>query len=352
MYQIGTISKQRAAHFAALVDSMKGKRGIIQLREKLDRLSSFASSLTRKNTYRIHHHSTTANHRDFLYLQNMADHALLRRGNYGELVQYPLSQCVTHQEESLIYISIPKNHKVAFGQSFQTLQAAQKAGLILEEYSDYDAKGRGDGVAISIYGIYNQGKVILVQVRESSRQYKKWFLNLKKSYFLTDGLTCQEVSAKQVHAALKYSSDPASPIFYLSFKNPEIAEKFGIEENTTRSKYFSTLFSEKKSRTEEPVMVGWKAVYQAKGECFFRSIYDPSFCWPVGSWVRQKISWNKEESHPSSGLYFYSSEEAAKKYASSFDGDIVIVRVQAKKFRPVSGAKFVASHLRIVPDGE
>lgn len=85
------------------------------------------------------------------------------------------------------------------------LERATAAGLLPTEFSQFDRKGRGEQVAVDLYGYGHN--LLLVQVRTSERRYAAGYLRVVKEYRLTDGTTVIEVPPARIKRAA--TQDPA-----------------------------------------------------------------------------------------------------------------------------------------------
>jgi len=86
-----------------------------------------------------------------------------------------------------------------------------------KQRSNWDRKGRGEQITVDIYGIDAAAHLYVIQVRQSFRQHKSWFLSVRKSYFLigyneNGNSFAHAISANVVHAAIRRDPSPASPV--------------------------------------------------------------------------------------------------------------------------------------------
>lgn len=348
MYHIGSKFQERVIALSLSCENMAGKKGVPNLRKRLDKIQSFNLKMERRNFPSSPGSPARMMHLDYWFNLKKTitpllevDHSLLTRGPYEQLIFN--QQLITSQ--GLNSCSFPEKHPALWGKAKKILRKAQEAELLPFEESNWDDKGRGSQVSIDFYGI--QGKIILVQVRESERRFKKSYLNVKKSYFITGGSSCYEVSSKLVHNAIKISSDIDSPLRYIAQKDQFLACKFDLKTGEEKMKLPSRPKEIRLAKKKQ--LKAWKAVAVVHEK--FYSIFDGSFPWPVGQWIEQKIRWEKGQDHPFEGLYCYMGKERAERFGSQSGKYYKVVRVLCKQWRIVSSetTKIVASKMMILP---
>lgn len=86
-----------------------------------------------------------------------------------------------------------------------------------EQRADWDRKGRGEQITVDLYGIDAAEKLFVIQVRQSYRPHKNWYLQVRKSYFMIgwneNGNTfAHPIGSGVVHGAIKRDPSPESPV--------------------------------------------------------------------------------------------------------------------------------------------
>lgn len=86
-----------------------------------------------------------------------------------------------------------------------------------EQRSEWDSKGRGEQITVDLYGIDAAAHLYVIQVRQSFRTHKNWFLSVRKSYFMigyneNGNSFAHAISASVVHAAIRRDPSPESPV--------------------------------------------------------------------------------------------------------------------------------------------
>ncbi len=93
--------------------------------------------------------------------------------------------------------------------------AAEHGGW--EERSEWDSKGRGEQVTVDLYGIDAANDLYVIQVRQSFREHKNWYLSVRKSYFMighneNGNAFAHPVESRVIHAAIKRNPEASSPV--------------------------------------------------------------------------------------------------------------------------------------------
>lgn len=86
-----------------------------------------------------------------------------------------------------------------------------------ERRSEWDDKGRGEQVTVDLYGIDAAARLYVIQVRQSFRPHKNWYLSVRKSYFMigyneNGNPFAHAISSGVVHGAIKRDPAPESPV--------------------------------------------------------------------------------------------------------------------------------------------
>jgi hypothetical protein len=86
-----------------------------------------------------------------------------------------------------------------------------------DQRSQWDSKGRGEQITVDLYGIDAAARLYVIQVRQSYRAHKNYFLSVRKSYFMighneNGNPFAHPISAGIVHAAIRRDPSPESPV--------------------------------------------------------------------------------------------------------------------------------------------
>lgn len=138
----------------------------------------------------------------------------LTRGAYGELICAHIT-CSNVVEKEWLARHLP-------------LKAAEKCVRAIEQQgfdehggwtsgASFDKRNRGEAINTDIYGVDDENRLYVVQVRQFSRRYKNGFGSVRKNYFLVGynengNPFAHSIPSRTVHAAIKKDPSPESPV--------------------------------------------------------------------------------------------------------------------------------------------
>ncbi|MFA5466962.1 MAG: hypothetical protein WC251_03835 [Candidatus Izemoplasmatales bacterium] len=146
----------------------------------------------------------------------------LERDGYGALKMESLQRSIATSEESYRYnwfnsrSAEPEGLSAAW-ECVRAIENGPDEHGGWEQRSSWDSKGRGEQVTVDLYGIDAKENLFVIQVRQSFRTHKNWFLSVRKSYFLigyneNGNPFAHPINAAVVHGAIKRDPSPVSPV--------------------------------------------------------------------------------------------------------------------------------------------
>lgn len=189
------------ARVEAKATALAGRPGVTAARAKLARIRAAADNHNRQlaGNPRIARPTRHAERRR-AEIEQLATTATFVRGQYGEILYSARIPHDLRGHPSLRTLAAPAI----------ALEHAMRAGILPEEFSDFDRKGRGSCLSVDVYG-YGYG-LLLVQVRRTSRRSANGYLKVAKEYVLTDGCESIEVPPARIKRAAKQDATIDSPI--------------------------------------------------------------------------------------------------------------------------------------------
>lgn len=145
------------------------------------------------------------------------------RGQYMELnYQYNSAQL------DVLQMAVSEDYwKVITRQAIHNLI---ENNVLEEEYQDWNKDGTGNGISYDVYGFCNG--VILLQERYVSRKYRNGFLNMKKTYYITDGQNIETVSTPLKYLKKDDSIEGVVKYFAKKLNNKCLKQKIMYNEYT------------------------------------------------------------------------------------------------------------------------
>lgn len=182
----------------AAADALKGRPGVIAARALAERVANAARQ----------------------HARNLRPWGSARAADRPERVRAEIARLAAQQWArgeygQMVGVRVPpqwRNHPALreLAAPLAMLERATAAGLLPVEFSQFDRKGRGEQIAVDLYG-FGFG-LLLVQVRTSSRSSANGYLRVEKTYRLTDGCTAIEVPPTRIKRAAAQDSAIESPI--------------------------------------------------------------------------------------------------------------------------------------------
>lgn len=202
-----TRTEEYLARKCADVKAMAGKRGVTAARAKLEDLRAAHSRMAGQTTVSPY---TPPRQRSAWEIQHTRDEIdrlatwQPHRGGYGEIASTPRVPERLAQHPTIREIATLDAH----------LSAART--VLPGPYQDWDGKGRGNGVAVDLYGYADGGRVSVWQIRKSSRGSAGHYLSVSKTYRLVtigdEGPAAREVPPHKIKRAAAADPAPDSPI--------------------------------------------------------------------------------------------------------------------------------------------
>lgn len=145
------------------------------------------------------------------------------RGQYLELnYQYNSNQ------KDILQMAITEEYWKVM--TSQVLTKLINKGVLEEEYQKWNKDGTGHGISYDLYGFSNG--VVLLQERYVRRKYRNGFLNMKKTYYVTDGENIEKVSTPLKFLKKDNSMDGVMRYFAGKLSNESLRQKLLHKEYT------------------------------------------------------------------------------------------------------------------------